>query len=310
MAHGGAGSPPAMADGCRKAVDAALSVLQAGGEPLDAAVAGVVVLEDDPRYNAGTGSRVRLDGATVQMDASLMASDGRFAAVAAIEQVKNPIRVARAVMSTPHLLLVGDGATRFARTLGMPVYDPITKETAEKSQQTRAKLQANDPSLPEEWRRFDWRRHWNFARSLDEAGLGTAARGGGADAGPGADTVGVVVRSADGRFAAALSTGGTSMTMRGRVGDVPIYGAGQYAGSYGAAAATGIGERIVEASLARTVHGWLAEGVSPREAADRAAALLHGKDIGIIVMGAEAMAAAGSEPFAWAGRQASEAWQP
>src|SRR5690606_21028385 len=62
IAHGGVGSSPDKADGCRAAVDAALAVLDAGGDPLDAAVAGVVVLEDDPRYNAGTGSRVRIDG--------------------------------------------------------------------------------------------------------------------------------------------------------------------------------------------------------------------------------------------------------
>src|SRR4051812_178248 len=77
IAHGGVGAPREMSDGCRRAVDAALAVLASGGDPLDAAVAGVLILEDDPRYNAGTGSRVRLDGATVQMDASVMASDGR-----------------------------------------------------------------------------------------------------------------------------------------------------------------------------------------------------------------------------------------
>src|SRR5690606_8317829 len=74
IAHGGVGSPPERSDGCREAVDAALAVLEAGGDPLDAAVAGVVVLEDDPRFNAGTGSRVRIDGETVQMDAAVMRS--------------------------------------------------------------------------------------------------------------------------------------------------------------------------------------------------------------------------------------------
>jgi isoaspartyl peptidase/L-asparaginase-like protein (Ntn-hydrolase superfamily) len=77
IAHGGVGSPPELSDGPRKAVDAALAVVERGGDPLDAAVAGVVVMEDDPRFNAGTGSKVRLDGETVQMDAAVMDSSGR-----------------------------------------------------------------------------------------------------------------------------------------------------------------------------------------------------------------------------------------
>src|SRR5580692_4598132 len=129
IAHGGVGSPPEWSDGCRLAVDAAMKVVEAGGDPVDAAVAGVVVMEDDPRFNAGTGARVRLDGKSIQMDASVMRSDGKFGAVAGIERVKNPVRVARAVMDSPHLLLQGDGATRFARTLGMPDYDPTTPES-------------------------------------------------------------------------------------------------------------------------------------------------------------------------------------
>src|SRR5262245_9731164 len=81
IAHGGVGSPPEMRDGPRRAVDAALAALERGADPLDAALAGAVVLEDDPHYNAGTGSRVRIDGETVQMDAALMNSEGRFGAV-------------------------------------------------------------------------------------------------------------------------------------------------------------------------------------------------------------------------------------
>lgn len=309
MAHGGVGAPPELSDGCRRAVDAALAVLSGGSDPLDAAVAGAAILEDDPRYNAGTGSRVRLDGVTVQMDASVMSSDGRFGAVGAIELVKNPVRVARAVVDTPHLFLVGDGATRFARTLGMPPYDPATKEMREKTAHLRAQLRTGDPSLPPEWRRFDWRRHWNFASGLDEPEHFVPPPGSKKDAGHGHDTIGVVVRASDGRFAVALSTGGTAMTLRGRVGDVPIYGAGQYAGRFGAVAATGSGERIIEASLGRTVYGWLEGGALPQQAAERAVSLLRDKgDLGIIVLSAEGMAAAASQQFAWAGREAGGAW--
>ena len=294
-------------------MDAALAVLEGGGEPVDAAVAGVVVLEDDARFNAGTGSRVRIDGRTVQMDASVMDSGGRFAAVAAIEAVKNPVKVARAVLDTPHLLLAGDGATRFARTLGMPPYDPATDEMRAKAEVLREQLRRNDPALPERWRTFDWRARWNFEASLAEAGMGPAkpaAAPGAVDAG--SDTVGVAVRATDGRFAVALSTGGTSITLRGRVGDVPIYGAGLFAGARGASAATGTGERIIEAALAREVDAWLSAGATPEEAARRAVEAVQKKkgDIGIIVIGPDAMAAGASEPMAWAGRASgSGAWE-
>jgi hypothetical protein len=191
IAHGGVGSPPDRSDGCRRAVDAALAALEKGADPVDAAVAGVMVMEDDPRFNAGTGSRVRIDGATVQMDASVMTSEGRFAAVAVIEQVKNPVAVARAVLDTPHLVLAGEGATAFARTLGMAPYDPATDEMRRATADIQAALLRNDPKLPPEWRTFDWRARWNFERSITEAGLtpGNPALP------PGSDTVGVAVRA-------------------------------------------------------------------------------------------------------------------
>jgi isoaspartyl peptidase/L-asparaginase-like protein (Ntn-hydrolase superfamily) len=297
IAHGGVGSAPEKSDGCRRAVDAALAALARGADPVDAAVAGVVVLEDDPRFNAGTGSRVRLDGETVQMDAAVMSSSGRFAAVAAIEHLRNPVLVARAVMDTPHLLLAGDGATRFARSLGMPAYDPATDDMRRATEAIKDKLRRLDPSLPADWTRFDWRSRWNFERTLEQAGLAPSEVG--------HDTVGVAVRTADGRFAVALSTGGTAITLRGRVGDVPILGAGLYAGPHGAAAATGSGERIVEAGLARQVHGWLADGVSAEEAARRAvAAIPEAADLGIIVISPDAVGVAADRPMAWAAREA------
>jgi isoaspartyl peptidase/L-asparaginase-like protein (Ntn-hydrolase superfamily) len=303
IAHGGVGTPVDRSDACRRAVDAALAALAAGAQPIDAAVSGVVLLEDDPRLNAGTGSRLRIDGETVQMDAAVMSSDGRFGAVAAIEGVRNPVRVARAVVDTPHLLLVADGATRFARRLGLPPHDPITAEMRRKTAEIQRRLRRADPSLPRRWRDFDWRSSWNFARTLKEAGLAPAQTGG--------DTVGVAVRAADGRFGVALSTGGTSITLRGRVGDVPILGAGLYAGPHGAVGATGTGERIVEAGLARAVHDWLAAGASARQAARRAVAALEQRGwIGLIVIDARAMAAAAPHPMAWAAREAgSTRWQ-
>ncbi|MDP6934176.1 MAG: isoaspartyl peptidase/L-asparaginase, partial [Myxococcota bacterium] len=162
LAHGGVGSPPERSDGCRAAVDRALDVLAETGSPLEAAVAGIQVLEDDARFNAGTGSRLRIDGHTIQMDAAVMDSTGRFGAVAVVENVRNPVLVARGVADTPHLLLAGDGATRFARTLGLAPYDPTTDTVREKTMALREKLQSDDPGLPEAWKEFDWRTHWNF----------------------------------------------------------------------------------------------------------------------------------------------------
>jgi beta-aspartyl-peptidase (threonine type) len=292
IAHAGVGSGPELSDGPRAAVDAALAVLEAGGDPLDAAVAGVVLLEDDPRFNAGTGSKVRLDGETVQMDAAVMDSAGRYGAVAVIEDVKNPVLVARAVADTPHRLIAGPGAQRFARALGHPPHDPTTPAALEQARTLRRRLIEKDPTLPEAWRRFDWRRTWNFERSLRESGMD-----------PGSDTVGVAVRAADGRFAAALSTGGWTILMSGRVGDVPIPGAGLHAGPAGAVAATGSGERIMDAGLAREVHRWLAEGASAEDAARRGAKLLEGHGIGLIVLSREGLAAASDKPMAWAARE-------
>ncbi len=302
IAHGGVGSPPERADGCRAAVDAALAALEAGASPVDAAVAGVIVMEDDARYNAGTGSRVRLDGTTVQMDAAVMTSAGDYGAVAVIERVQNPVKAARAVMDTPHLVIAGDGATKFARAIGLPDYDPATDEMKARTADIVAKLRARDPSIEDAWQGFDWRKHWNFEAPLAELGLDVTELG--------SDTVGVAVRGADGTFGVALSTGGTPITLRGRVGDVPILGAGLYAGSAGAIAATGKGERIVEAGLARRVHDRLASGASAADAAAFGVSEIEGKgSIGVIVIGRRDMTAAADRPMAWAARElGSDQW--
>jgi beta-aspartyl-peptidase (threonine type) len=296
IAHGGVGSPPALSDGCRAAVNVALEAIERGEDPLQAAIAGVVVLEDDPRFNAGTGSRLRIDGKTVQMDAAVMRSwDGRFGAVAIIEKVKNPVLVARAVLDTPHVLLAGDGATLFARSLGMPEYDPVTEERKQQAAALIGRLRLNDPTISLEWSKFDWRSRWNFETTLEAAGLTRADVG--------SDTVGVAVRGPDGRFGVALSTGGTLLALNGRVGDVPILGAGLYAGPRGAVAATGAGERITEATLSRRVYDWMAAGDYPAVAAQRGVDELAKKgDIGLIVIGERDMAAKSDRPMAWAAR--------
>ena len=130
--HGGAGIwDPALHDeaqrGLRAAAELGRSVLAKGGTALDAVCAIVVALEDDPLFNAGTGSVLNRDGAA-EMDAAVMrGNDLGFGAVAAIRNVRNPVLVARSVLErSAHALLAGEGAVRFARLQGFADYDPVT----------------------------------------------------------------------------------------------------------------------------------------------------------------------------------------
>ena len=130
IVHGGAGpirddSLPARLDGCKAAALAGWKILTAGGSALDAAEAAVVVLEDNPLFNAGTGSALNGLG-EVEMDAAIMAGDSlRAGSVAALSRVKNPIKLARRVLEDGrHVMLAGAGALRFARDIGFPECDP------------------------------------------------------------------------------------------------------------------------------------------------------------------------------------------
>jgi beta-aspartyl-peptidase (threonine type) len=134
VVHGGAGEwDPARHDaalaGTRAAAALAARDLQEGRSALDAAVAAVVALEDDPLFNAGTGSVLNRDG-DVEMDASVATGhDLGFGAVAALRRVRNPILVARKVLEcSGHVLLAGEGALRFAREQGFEDYDPATTQ--------------------------------------------------------------------------------------------------------------------------------------------------------------------------------------
>lgn len=118
VTHGGAGNRKANEDGCAVAAQAAMRRLRAGEDALAAAVDAVVALEDDPRFNAGTGSILRSDRRTIECDASVMDSRGRLGAVACLQAVKNPVLVARRVVETRHWLLAGTGAIEFAREQG------------------------------------------------------------------------------------------------------------------------------------------------------------------------------------------------
>ncbi len=265
VVHGGAGSAKTRTTATTAAAQRGLATLRDGSSPLDATLAAVVQLEDDCSFNAGTGANIRLDGKTVQMDAAAMdGSTGAFGAVAAIERVKNPVLVARKVMDTPHILIVGDGATRFARAMGFPDYDPTCPDSRAKLERVKRIIHGLEEGPDTKaWKGFDWVKAWNFPGPIPDD-LRAAAGS--------PDTVGAIARDGAGRFAAAISTGGTTITFYGRVGDVPIYGAGIYAGPKGAVACTGVGEEIVKHLVAKSVYDDLARGTPPQQAVDHALA--------------------------------------
>ncbi len=268
LTHGGAGAPARFHDGTQRAAELGLERLRAGEPALDAVIAATVDLEDDPRFNAGTGSNLRLDGQTLEMDAAVMTDDGRSGAVANLARVKNPVLVAAAVRErTPHLLLAGEGALRFARRLGFADHDPVTPKARARLLEARRGLRGElvDDEEFGAWMGRDLRALWNFEADCTIYDPDYDQRLG--------DTVGAVARDESGRFAAASSTGGTLIMLRGRIGDTPLVGCGLYAGPAGAVTATGVGEEIVRRFLSRTVYDWIAAGVPAKEACQRGVAL-------------------------------------
>ena len=282
VCHAGSGSNPAHSDGPRYACLAGLDAIARGNGALDAAIAATQFLEDDVRFNAGTGSNLRLDG-TIQMDASCMTSGGDFAAVAAIERVRNPVAVAKRLLGTPQIMLVADGATAFARRCGFADHDPVTPA----AQSRLRKVLAVTDALGE-WSRSELERAWNYDTPLREA--------------LGCDTVGSVAWDGKG-FASSLSTGGTTTVLRGRVGDVPLPGCGLFTGTHGAIAATGDGEYIARSLLAYRAYAELERGRSPEQVVQWALdELAEGVDIGVIVMNQTGFAGGARRGMAWHGQ--------
>jgi len=267
VVHGGAGGKPEYRDGCERAAQRAVEELGISGDALEAAIAAVTVLEDDGRFNAGRGSVLCLDGETVEMDASVMDTRGRLGAVACVRGIENPVLLARAVADTPHWFLAGDGADRFAAAIRHPVWNEISEHQREQHRKVREALAGSAPAMPgvdnQAFLRF-----WNYRSA---PGLPPDAA---------CDTVGAVVRAADGHFGVASSTGGSAPSLLGRVGDTPIIGSGFYAGPHGAVAATGIGEHIVRHLLAHRVYTWIEDGM-PLEKALRRGIELFDKDVDV-----------------------------
>ena len=237
IVHGGAWDIPdesvdACKTGCGRALAAGWSILTQGGSALDAVEAAVIVLEDDPVFDAGFGSHLTLDG-HVECDAIVMdGSTLRAGSVATLRRIRNPIRLARKVLENcPHMMLVGDGAESYATENGF------------------------DLCAPEELIADAERDAWLKCRNSKHA----AANHRGHEQG----TVGAVALDSNGRLFAATSTGGTCCKLPGRVGDSPLIGCGCYADAEaGAVSCTGYGEAIMKVVLAKAAADFLRRPVS------------------------------------------------
>jgi beta-aspartyl-peptidase (threonine type) len=245
--HGGAGTLPpaeltpdkqrAFRHGLESALRAGFAILERGGSSLDAVVAAVQVLEDDPLFNAGRGSVLAANGEH-ELDASIMdGRDLRAGSVTGVRHVRNPVQLARLVMDrSPHVMLAGAGAEEFAREQGL---EPVPNDY-----------------FTTERRRLELER---VLRGEKKAG-GEAVLG----------TVGAVALDAGGNLAAATSTGGMTGKKWGRIGDSPIIGAGTYAANdCCAVSATGHGEYFIRAAVAHEIASLVRyRGMDVKQAAD------------------------------------------
>jgi beta-aspartyl-peptidase (threonine type) len=227
IVHGGAWDIPDQAvdackSGCHRALAAGWSLLARGGSALDAIEASIMVLEDDPVFDAGYGSHLNLDG-RVECDAIVMnGATLRSGSAATLQRVKNPIQLARKILEhCPHMMLVAEGAERFAREQGIQLCQ--REELVSEAEQ-------------EAWMKCKADKHAAEHHRGHEQG-----------------TVGAIAIDSNGGLFAATSTGGTCCKLPGRVGDSPLIGCGCYADSEaGAVSCTGYGEAIMKIVMAKT----------------------------------------------------------
>jgi beta-aspartyl-peptidase (threonine type) len=247
IVHGGAWDIPAELHedhvmGCSKALDLGMDRLKHGHGSLDAVEVAVMSMEEDCTFDAGCGSFLNQVG-EVEMDAMIM--EGRylrFGSVAAIRNVRHPIHIARKVMQdTKHCMLVGDGAMRFARSIGaeiVPSHELVSPRELERWQTLRSQGDYDQISAFEP----------NAKRPMG--------------------TVGAVAIDDEGDISVATSTGGTPNKMQGRVGDSPLVGCGTYADNETAGvSATGFGESLMKICIARKVCEEVGRDRSASEAA-------------------------------------------
>jgi L-asparaginase / beta-aspartyl-peptidase len=253
--HGGAGTmsrarmTPEVEAEYRGVLEASLraghAVLAAGGSALDAVIAATVVMEDAPLFNAGRGAVFTAEGRN-ELDASIM--DGatlQAGAVAGVRTVKNPIKLARAVMDeSPHVMLSGEGAEEFAGLRGIEMVDPSYFFT-------QHRWDALERAQEAELRQRSSMDH-GVERPEDRFG-----------------TVGVVALARDGTIAAGTSTGGMTNKRWGRIGDAPIIGAGTYADDRCGVSTTGWGEYFIRNVVAYDICARMRyRGITLERAAD------------------------------------------
>jgi L-asparaginase len=261
--HGGAGSSLAgkgsvaiVRQSLHQVIEDVYALLQNGASATDAVVRGCQLLEDDPLFNAGTGSVLQSDG-QVRMSASLM--DGttlRFSGVINVSRMKNPIDLAKKLQVGQDRVLSDFGATEFAREIGFPIYDPKTEKRLK------------------EW----WLEHTDqFHRKMADVVAEPAGHG----------TIGVVALDREGRIAVGTSTGGKGFERIGRVSDSAMP-AGNYANDRAAVSCTGIGEDIIEECLAAKIVVRVTDGLSLADAMGRsfAEAESRQRDLGAISLDA------------------------
>ena len=250
--HGGAGvirrsgmtpeKDRAMRIGLAEALEAGHRILREGGSALDAVVASVVSMEDNPNFNAARGAVFTLDG-TIELEAAVMDGPSRNGGtVTGVTSARNPVRLARRVMeATPHVTLAWGAADAFARAQGLECVEPgyyftETRWKALQEEKERIAKGHPDKDVPED------RKH---------------------------GTIGAVALDATGRLAAATSTGGRTAKWAGRVGDTAILGAGTWADGTCAVSCTGHGEMFMRAVAAYDVSARMNYlGQSLQEACD------------------------------------------
>jgi len=259
-------------DAVRGAALEGLKVLEAGGSALDAVVEAVRYMEDSGVFNAGVGSALDASGG-ISMDAGVMYSEGpRAGAVASVTYPRNPVVLARRVMElSDHVILCCGPADRLAQRLGLPRHPGPSPRARALWSLIKERLESGEP--PSWWRRSP------LAARLLAVG----------------DTVGAVAVDSRGRLAAAVSTGGVTYKLPGRIGDSPVPGAGFYATPQAAAAATGVGEAILLSGLTLRAVLLVSTGIPAAEAGSAALAAMKamtGLGGGLVIVGRGGEAAA------------------
>ncbi|HUF60968.1 MAG TPA: isoaspartyl peptidase/L-asparaginase [Verrucomicrobiales bacterium] len=230
------------------ALRAGHAVLEEGGSSLDAVQAAVLILEDSPLFNAGKGAVFTNEGRN-ELDASVMEGKGlRAGAVGGVTTIRNPVLAARAVMEkSPHVLMTGAGAEKFAAEQGLELVDPAyfrTEDRLRELEQLQERLKRQEREAEE--RRGE--EQGSAAERTRQSPVGKREEGAAQES---LGTVGAVALDRSGTIAAATSTGGLTNKRFGRIGDSPIIGAGTYADNRaGGISCTGHGEYFIRYAIA------------------------------------------------------------